>query len=314
MIDRDIRDAILDIIDLIRDKYIPSSQISAYYQCDVALQDYVGEDLFDYYGELQKLMLANYGVTAAIRMLPSNKNVVPLESDTTYLGVLDDDEFADSGFEKPVRTVEGQYLYYPIQTGDTLQRIALKIYGSYELYTYIEQENNIRNNDLIDNDMTGVILRIPILEETDLRNEYNIVYETFNYGDTDSMKKYYLGQDISLIDGKMIIDARGDIKIAEPVDGVVQNINDRLNHETGSLNPLHPDWGVSSVQSYSGLPYDVAIKKYYADVVAQIKSDPRVGDVTLNEKKTYVMGDALYLDVNVSLITGDNVVIQTGVR
>ena len=299
MIDRDIKNTIDTILDVIRYKYIPTSYQAQYYTCDVALQDFVSPELCEYYGELQKLKLANHGITAALILLPNNKNIKPLDSRTgNYLDMLDDNEFADSGYNKPVQTVEGKYIYYSIQTGDTLQRIAQKAYGDYRLYTYIEEENNIRASDLIDKDLTGVVIRIPVMAENTNRDSYNLVYEPF----TSEPKVKMLGRDIYLQNGKIQVDTKGDIRAVEAEQCVVQNIEDRLNHLRGSLNPIHQDWGVESVASYN-LPYSAAIKKFTTSVREQIESDPRVQSVSL-AKDAIVSGDAVYISLRISLGSG----------
>ena len=194
MIETDKRNTALDIIDTLRDKYIPGNLINDYYNAIIAYQDYCSDDVLIYLNGLQKLCLASYGISAAIRMLPQGKNITPVNrtTDGTYIDVLDDNEFADAGYTMPVQTVESRYIFYTIKKGDTLESIAQNVYGDYRLYTIIENENNIRHSDFIDNDVVGYVIKLPVLYNILPKDENNLIYYQYNGTTVEEIQKYYL--------------------------------------------------------------------------------------------------------------------------
>lgn len=303
MIHNDILNIIDDLLVTVRDKYIPIAMQSQYYNCDIALQDYMKFEDIAYYAQLQKLKIAMYGIGAVTTTLPRKRNALPLaiNTDTTYIDVLNTDEYADAGFNRPVQNVYNSYVFYTLSKGETLKDVALKFYGEYDKWTIIAQANGIYDSTIIDYDMTGKIIRVPINDTAYIaRSENNLVYEPDLQEHELSFSRYLCGRDIALQNTEILRDGKYDIAVVEGNQCVISNIKDRLLHAKGSLNPMHPDWGVDNLDSNTN--YIVAIYKMLNDVKEQVLADPRVADCVVDLEGIHQ--DGIYVNITITTIAG----------
>ena len=265
-------------------------------------------DMIAYYNGLQKLKLSNYGIKAAVVSSPEKKEVslqyTALESAGVTLDVLDDEEFADQGFKKPVIEQSFTFRYHTIVQGETLKRIASKYYGEWTKYTLISQANGLTENDLIDNDMVGQVIKIPITAEDGLlRADDNLVFVgKYDASDPQSVQEYLYGADISLRNKRFEVDSSGDLKRVVGIACVIANLQDRMSARKGSLNVLHPDWGVNSIKSSKNLPFVVAVDHIFKDREQQAMDDPRVQTAYVNRKTISQKGDAISGEMTIEML------------
>lgn len=310
-IDDQMKTAITEMLDALELKYIPSTEMEDFLNGDIVLQDFAPFDVLEYYGETLTLQLISYGMTAAMALLPESSQVpvAPTEEQISgsFVDVLSDDEFVDQSATTPVVTSEGSYRYHTVVAGETLMSISQKYYGTAMAWTFIAQANKIYQNDLIDSDLIGTVLKIPVLEKDVLtRAANNHVYEPKIGSTYETFIRYLLGSDIDMEAGKIAVDASGDLRLTGPVDGLVSNLLDRINNIRGSLNPLHPGWGMTgfNVTGGSGIPYVVQIDRIIRDLEEQLKNDPRVKAASVDLSKLRIDGDALYVDVKIKVLGG----------
>ncbi len=317
MIQNDIKDTIDSMMTAILSNAVPADRRADFDAGTVSLTDVTSFEVIEYYNGLAKLRLLNFGIIAAQKIDPDAIEA-PIQ-DEAYLptgsavSVIHDDDFSDQGFEKPVTNVHYSYKYYSITQGDTLRSIALKFYGDPGLWHRIAAVNDISENDLIDNDRAGTMIRIPVLAEEGLkRGDDNLVYETnYDPASTPSIQQYLYGTDIALRDKKIQIDGQGDLALVKGLDCIIANITDRMNGKKGSLIP-HPEWGLAPLSGFSGIPYVVRVEQFCQDLEQQAMLDPRVSTASVDRKTLSVIGDAIWVTLTIELIGGysDNVRVQ----
>jgi len=318
MIDKLIKQTIKDTIRKLIIKNIPYDLIDDYYNGDVFVEDYLNEKQINYLNELQKHLISIEYISFAQAISNSNKVTITTNSDQLYIDTLDSNEFKKQNSDtdnSSIDTYELDYVFYTIKSNDTLESIALKFYGDYKYYTILEKENHITSNDLIDNDMTGVTIKIPIIGDSLPKNDSNLVYYKVKNKNINEIQKFYLGNDIYLNSNNGLeIDFQGDLKIADPIETVVQNINDRISTRRMNLNPLHPSYGINPIQEIHNTPFKVVIKKFIKELIDQIQSDPRVSNVFINEDNNVIVGqNSIEIQANISLITGDVISIRKSI-
>lgn len=310
----DIQSVVDNILNTMYLKYVDAANQEDYMKCNITLLDLgMSFDMMNYYSEIQKLKLANYGLSAAIDTIPP-QSTIPLHSgysdiSSSYLDSVNSDEFADQGFEMPVQTIEGRYEYHTVLGGETLKSIAVKRYGDVSRWTDIARANGITESDLIDDEsFVGTIIKIPVEGDGySGQNADNMVFERYKSDSTTDVMKYLLGQDFDNVNGgHMIVDESGDLKVASPVDSAINNIKDRIQSRKGSLNPLHPGWGIRSLGEFSEVPFFIGVEKLLMDVDSQIQEDPRVESGYVMRETVKFKGDAIWFRVVINLIDGSS--------
>jgi len=313
MIDQVIINTIDELLKSVEASIVPKGSATSFSDGDEALIDYVehGElDKLNYYNSLIKQKLYVYGVTAAIISSPTKKEmpIQPPNSNLTgnVLDVLDIDEFVDQGYENPVVGLDQEYTYYCIEQGDTLQSIAQDFYEDYRQWTRIAQANQLQENDLIDADMVGSYIKIPVSQAGSLvRSNQNLVYESmYDPENVSSIERYLFGTDFDVGNEKIESSSKGDLKKISGIKNVSQNIKNRFRAGKGSLNPLHPDWGISLMNDMAQTPWVIGLERQIADMEIQAMHDPRVVSSTIDRGKLELAGDRIDIEIEIELHGG----------
>ena len=294
-------------------KYVQSDLIDDYLNEDITLEDFLNESQIRYFNELQKLLiLSNY---ISVSTILSNSKKININSyfNSSFLDAINENEFKKQTSTNNFNTIENvevDYIFYIIKENDTLESIAQTFYGDYRQFTLLEKENNITNNDLIDKNMTGYVIKIPIIDNMLVKNQYNLVYYKIKDKNKDEINKFYLGNDLSLRNKKIEVDSSHDLKIADPIDTAIQNITDRINTRKNQLNPLHPSYGLNPIHEYNNVPPNIIVKKYIKEITDQIQSDPRVLNVYIDEKEIIIEKNSIYININVKLNNGETINLE----
>lgn len=278
--------------------YIPALDRTDFDNGDLTLDDFVSIDLLNFYNAQQQIATFGEGMNGIL-------NSIPRENEIRYYANADDYTLTQEQFDelnKQAIVNDSTFIYYVVKQGDTLRRIAQKIYGNSEKYTRIAQTNNISNNDIIDNNLIGAILKIPIQVSSIARGDDNLVFE--GVIDPNDVNIFLHGKDILLEDGKMLISKTGDIRIVQGKTNVLQNLENRLSGRKGGLNTFQPNWGLISPDD-SNSPFLVKIDRYLTDVQTQLLSDPRVESVKVDLDTLEIDGEAISFSNDIEIIGSD---------
>lgn len=291
---------------------IPKDDYSDFESGLLTLDTFASFDLMKYYNDLQKLKFYLNGITVALQSL-QDITPVPLTpssiSDTGVLASLNSKEFIEQGSDSPVFETIQDYKYYTIIQGDTLQKIAIKVYaGEINKWVDIAHANNLSDNDLLDNDLVGQIIKIPIINSAKSISTFNLVYETFFDGITASaIEQFTYGRDIKVVNGKFQISGSGDLQRISGIKSVVQNIQDRFNNTKGSLNSLNTNWGILPLNDTKKVPFAIHLDRLLTDMERQAMLDPRVVSATVKRNKLVLSGDRLDIEMDIILIGGKSI-------
>jgi hypothetical protein len=275
--------------------FVPSDQLNDFNNGDITLDDLVSTDLLNFYNSQQKIEIFSNGMEGIL-------NSIPRENEIRYYATADDYTLTTEQFdEEETQTIinDSTFIYYVIKQGDTLRGIAQQIYRDSEQYIKIVQANNISENDIIDNNLIGSILKIPVEISSISRGQDNLVYE--GTIDPSDINIFLHGRDLFLQNGKMIISTTGDLDTISGSENTLQNINARLKGQKGALNTFNPDWGLISPDD-SNTPFLVKIDRYLTDVQNQMLSDPRVESVKIKLDTLRFEGEAIYFNTETDLI------------
>lgn len=304
---------------------IPSEVFADFEAGLVTLDEYGGFDIIKYYNGLKKLKFAYYGVVVALNQLQDVpvKPITPaMTQESGVLDSLDTKEFIEQGAENPVFEAQQSYKYYTIVQGDTLSVIASKVYsGDMNRWPEIAQANQITDSDLLDNNMVGLTIKIPVdaVANSNILNN-NLVYEKFFDGLLQSaIDRYNYGRDIYLFRGdgyrgKFEISSIGDLKKIEGNNCLVYNLQSRFFNFKGALNPLNPTWGLERPMGLGNVPYAIALDRMLTDMESQCTDDPRVVSASINRKEIKIEGDVIRVSIDINTIGGKNLETNFDVR
>lgn len=302
-----------NIIALIEAATIPNTQFSNFLAGTITLPDYADLDTLFFYNGLVKL---KFTYTQLIAILLVNQSIkkqpitAGMSSTDFYTDILNESEFTsdNAGYENPVTEIEESYSYYIIVQGDTLPIISSKVYdGDFTKWGIIAEVNQITQNDLIDDNLIGKIIRYPDQSNGNTQIEENLVYEQppINY-DKKAVEKFLYGSDLFLIDKKIVIDGNQDIGKISGIDCLIANLQDRFNITQGGLNPLQSSVGVNSIEDTKPVPFVVQLDRLLTEYESQAKLDPRVISATINRRTLSVIGDAIKAEMQIVPIGGES--------
>jgi LysM repeat protein len=275
--------------------FIPFDDRADFDNGDITLDDFVSNDLLNFYNAQQKVIIFSEGMEGIL-------NSIPRENEIRYYANADDYTLTTEQFDEEASQIimnESTYTYYVIKQGDTLRNIAQQIYGDSEQYIKIIQSNNISENDIIDNNLVGTILKIPIEISSIARSQNNLVYE--GVIDPNNINIFLHGRDLFLENKKMKISSTGGLETISGSENTIQNINARLNGDKGSLNAFNPDWGLISPDD-GNAPFLVKLSRYLSDIQNQILSDPRIESTKLKLDTLKIDGEAVFIKAETNLI------------
>lgn len=296
---------------------IPEENRAGFVAGTVTLDDHGSFEIIAYYNELQRLRWIYYSLDVAIKQMNETNTISTNPSQAQSQGVLnqlDDNEFLVQGGENPVHDSEVTFKYYTVVQGDTLPSIAVKNYnGDFSQWSKISGANNITDSALLDNNLVGQILKIPIITQTTSQViSDNLVYETQFTGTSQSeIDQFLYGQDVFLLNKKMQISSSNDIKRIKGVSGVVQNIQSRFLNTKGNLNPLNTTWGLESLDKDSNIPFVISLDRLLTDMEYQAMADPRVVYASVLRNKLKLIGDRFDVEMEIQLIGNSDSQIVT---
>ncbi len=310
-------DEMNDTIDAITSRVevavIPEADFTDFENGDATLDEFGSLDIISYYNELKKLRLSLYGVTVALLSLQDSptKPVTPsFVSESGVLDVLDTREFLEQGAENPVFEAQQSFKYYTIVQGDTLQKIASEIYdGDYHRWPEIAQANQLNDSDLLDDNLVGQVLKIPVDAATANRvSSGNLVFETFFDGVTqDAIDQFIYGRDFDLFNGQFQISGTSDLKRMSGITCVVKNLEYRFGNTKGALNPINPTWGLLALDESGDVPFVIMLDRFLSDMEAQATEDPRVLNAAILRKNLRIIGDRMDIEMQIDLLGGRNI-------
>ena len=154
--------------------------------------------------------------------------------------------------------------------------------------------------------MIGTILKIPQGSVAlSLISDRNLVYEeTFVGTSQKAVDRFTYGRDLKLRDGKLIVDASGDLAVVEGVTGVINNVADRFKNRIGSLNPANPAWGMDKPANNGDVPFGIALDRQLTNMENQTTRDGRIIGATVDRSTVQVSGDRVDVDMEIFLIGG----------
>lgn len=305
----DTIDYILKQIEII---IIPQGQRTNFSNGLVSLDEYGSFDIIKYYNELYRLKWVYYTLKVAIMQMNTTNTVSNNPAQTISSGVLNqlnDNEFLVQGSTNPVYDQEVTYKYYTIISGDTLPDISKKMYnGDPMKWPLISSANNLYDSDLLDNNLAGRVIKIPIISQSNNKTiNDNIVYElSFSGTSQKSIEQFLYGQDIYLNNKKMEVSNTNDIRRVKGMQCVVQNIQSRFYNTKGSLNPLNVSWGVQSLDKDSNIPPVISLDRLLTDMESQAMADPRVVYASILRNKLRLNGDAIVVEMEIQLIGNED--------
>jgi hypothetical protein len=205
------------------------------------------------------------------------------------------------------------YIYYEIKQGDNLQNLSNKFYGDYSQYTLISNANNVKNEDFFSDKMIGKNIKIP-LQNT--KNSKTISYNLIYYKKIDittflERQKQFLGFDLNLDSNReFVIDSSGDFSMVFGNDCYLSNIEDRIKYKKGTLNPIHPLWGVDIF--VGECPSSLILSKLLDNIVSQVLSDPRTDFCYVNKKDIGINTDKISINLRYKTKVGMETVVDIG--
>lgn len=203
--------------------------------------------------------------------------------------------------------------YYQVQQGDNLQTLAMKFYNDYEKASIISQTNDLTNRDFENEAMVGKSIVIPLLTKVSvpLMTENLVYFRRLAVATPVERKLQILGGDIKLDQNREIhADGSGDLLMIFGEDAYLANVMDRLSFETGTLAPVHPEWGV--LVNSGGIPAEIMLSRIYENIEDQINQDPRTEIGSIDRDNATLTGDVLNLLVNLKPYEGAEVTFNAG--
>lgn len=204
-------------------------------------------------------------------------------------------------------------IYYQITQGDTLQSLANKFYGDYTRYTIIAEANGITNKDFENDGLIGTSIEIPsLIPLASKQTEFNLVYFKRQTVATPKERQIQtLGNDIRLDQtGQIVVDGNGDVSLLYGEDCYMENIIDRISNVMGSLNQIHPEWGIRI--AVGDIPAAIVLNKIYDNIEQQIVSDPRTEFAYVDRENSLLNSDTANIITHLKPINGAEQTINLG--
>ncbi len=292
---------------------VPEADFQDFEDGLTTLDQYASFDMLKYYNGLRKLLNFSNGFHVALLSLQDAPTlpITPVqEASGNVLDSLDTDEFIEQGATNPVHDAVPDFYYYTVHDGDTLQKIANIVFdGDTNRWPEIAQLNQLSDNDLIDLDLTGKVIKIPTVPgEGVSQSENNLVYEPFFDGtNEESIQQFTYGRDLKILDKHFEISATGDLKRVKGVACFIQNIQSRFGARKGTLNPSAENWGLDPIEDYSLVPQVIALDRLMSDMEAQTLEDGRTVSASALRRTIIKQGDRLDVNMEIFLIGGRSI-------
>ena len=206
-----------------------------------------------------------------------------------------------------------QFIYYVVEAGDALDKLAYKFYNDYTLQTVIGQVNELRNIDFHNDALVGKSIKIPLFNAPALTQlDTNLVYSRITQQTKVSERqKQVLGNDIALDTGRGFkADGSGDLAMVSGMDGLVENLLDRFTFRQGILGPSNPHWGFPGI--IGQVPDSIFSQKVAQFVEDQLNADPRLLSSYVIISDMQIRADVLRVPVKYTPLTGSEQILDVG--
>jgi nucleoid-associated protein YgaU len=303
-----IFDSMLELIDIAK-QHIEDIQVNfldiyvidkdAFSAGMTTLESYVDVDMLAFYNDTQKIKMIIEGMAGIIGATPKQDDIVFYENADTY--TLTEEQFTAEELLKIQST--STFVYHVLKQGETFRSLAVRYYGEAEKATAILQANNISQNELIDENYVGSVLKIPIQTDGIARSAKNIVYD--GELSPENLENFLHGRDIMLQDGKLLPSAMGDMRTVEGSENTLQALDRRMDTAKGALNIYNTDFGLLSIDD-GNLPFLVKLSRYLDDMVFQFQADPRVASVQMLLDTLELKGEKISIKNKISLIGAED--------
>jgi hypothetical protein len=309
-----LEETLRTIITLSEKVIVPEADFADFENNLTTLDEYASFDMLKYYNGIRKLLNFSNGFRVALLSLqdvPTQPVTPVLESSGDVLDTLETDEFIEQGFASPVFDKVPDFYYYTIHDGETLQKIANKVFdGDTNRWPEIAQINQLSDNDLIDSDLTGLVIKIPTEPGEGLfQNLNNLVYEPFFDGASEEqIEKFTYGSDLKINSKKFEISAIGDLRRIQGIACFIQNIQSRFDARKGTLNPSAQEWGLDPLDDFGNVPPVIALDRQLGDMEAQTLEDGRTVSASALRRSVEKIGDRINVDMEIFLIGGRNLI------
>lgn len=187
------------------------------------------------------------------------------------------------------------YENYTVKSGDDLNTIAIKFFADADYSRMLSLFNKLSPRDFEEDNMIGKTIKIPQFHQQD--EKFLLKNQVFSYMDQSLLNSKQkeidkLGVDLKLKSGSLTLNEEGDLDLDTGSEAWVSNLSDRLSNRQGSLNELHPGWGVSSLSG--NLLGKALVEKLLDSIRVQALKDPRTKEVLIQDYE--VLADSLSID------------------
>ena len=233
-----------------------------------------------------------------------------IEDESSQTPTLDSDEFFTEDDDIVSDQVKKSVRLYTVASGDTAFSISHKFYGSYESYKLVIDKNNIAVSDFDNGVLVGKEIKILFLDKTPTQNVINnqIIKEKKQFPTKKEKLVELYGNDFRMSNGAIVADNTGDFSFTGGEETLINNLTDRLENEQGSLNEVHPGWGLRDLV---GFPNNLDSASIVAEAIeAQTEKDPRVSTAVFNKSTFERNGDKIAYSLTVQGIAGEDVPVN----
>ena len=306
-----------EAIDLINKQYLAAARGIS--QEDLANEDKeLDEDLLEIYNLLQEMKTRLITVSGIDYYGNNNeKQKIFIEEDEPSIEDTDFESETQGGgsTEKSQNNTQSvRYIYYIVEGGDTLAKLAHKFYADYTLQTVIGQANGIDNKSFENDALVGVSIKIPLLgTPVELQDDTNLVYSLITpQTPLINRQKQALGSDLYLTKNSrgLEADGTGDLRIVIGLVCYMENILDRFKYNQGILGPINPSWGLPF--RVGDVPTPLKVQKLIQLVEEQTFSDPRTKNAAVKIEELDITADVARIPVALTPLTGSEQVIDIG--
>ena len=203
-------------------------------------------------------------------------------------------------------------IYYVVQQNDNLFSLGYKFYSDYTLGSIIGEANNLTNKDFENGTMIGQSIIVPLQVSVGMKKlENNLVYfKRLERATPRERQIQILGSDFKLNSNREIIsDGTGDISMTYGEDTYVSNIIDRIIYPSGSLAPLHPEFGIPI--SPGTAANSISLQKIVDEIENQVRIDPRT-EYAYVSKDVNEVGDVIAIQLNYKPFNGEMRMVDAG--
>ena len=280
-----------DLIDF----YVPESDMEDFLSGDKTLIDFMSIEMVNFYNSTQKIKLLFEGFQGIINSIPREEDIVFYENSDNY--TLTEEQF-DTENEKKIQNTSN-YLFHVLRQGETFKSLAVLYFNDAEKFIDILSANNLTQNDIIDENIIGQIIKIPLNTSSTTRSQENLVFD--GNLTSESIQTFLHGRDLFLVDKKLVLSALEDFRMVEGVQNTLESLNRRMLTKKASLNSYSTNFGLINVDE-GNAPFLVKIQKFLTDVVDQFQSDSRVESVEMDLDSLKLEGERIKVTNIINLI------------